>query len=252
MALARNDIVVSVYAPALLDDDGRPLAIVHGMERAFPGLRLGWTTSEKDDLIPLPHRDGWVASDRTAGGFPFLCNDDDTDPATLFGLGNPNGLSAGGPPHFEVHASLPSHAAGLAAAADVLAAVGEGARAYWGHATPSNATVEISRQTIDPVYKPGVPPRGLPALRFPDYNRAPEIPHSLGWLNYWSAAAASALGFPDPVRDAELLSRARRTATGGWVVQLTDAPLDLDNPTHLDALKRAYERFPEIGGRSAP
>nr|WP_095976989.1 DUF5953 family protein [Melittangium boletus] len=30
-----------------------------------------------------------------------------------------------------------------------------------------------------------------------------------------------------------------------------DAPLDLDNPAHLDALKRAYERFPEIGGRSA-
>jgi hypothetical protein len=48
-----------------------------------------------------------------------------------------------------------------------------------------------------------------------------------------------------------LLSRARRTATGGWVVQLTDAPLDLDNPAHLNVLLRAYERFPEIGGRSA-
>jgi len=29
-------------------------------------------------------------------------------------------------------------------------------------------------------------------------------------------------------------------------------PLDLDNPAHLDALLRAYEHFPEIGGRSAP
>jgi hypothetical protein len=47
------------------------------------------------------------------------------------------------------------------------------------------------------------------------------------------------------------LVRARRTASGGWVVQLTDAPLDLDNPAHLDALKQAYERFPEIGGRAA-
>jgi hypothetical protein len=36
------------------------------------------------------------------------------------------------------------------------------------------------------------------------------------------------------------------------LVRLTEAPLDLDNPTHLDALKRAYERFPEIGGRSTP
>ncbi|WP_225411010.1 DUF5953 family protein [Stigmatella hybrida] len=250
--VAHNDIAASVYAPALVDDDERPLSIVHGMERALPGLRLGWTTSEKNGLLPLPHRDEWVASDRTDGGFPFLCDDDDNHPVTLFGLENPQGLAAGNPPHFEVHASLPSHGAGLAAAADVLMAIGEGARAYWGHATPFNATVEISRQTIDPVRKPGVPPRGLPALRFPDYIRAPAIPHHLGWLNYWSAAAARVIGFPDPDRDAGLFARARRTATGGWVVQLTEAPLDLDNPAHLEALLRAYERFPEIGGRSKP
>ncbi len=74
----------------------------------------------------------------------------------------------------------------------------------------------------------------------------------LGWLNYWSDAAARAVGFPDPARDADLLTRAWRTATGGWVVRLTDGPLDLDNPAHLDALLRAYERFPEVGGRSPP
>jgi hypothetical protein len=252
MPIARNEITLSVYAPSLVDDDGRPLAVVYGMERALPGLHLRWTTSEKDDLIPLPHRDEWVASDRTDGGFPFLCNDNDNHPVTLFGLQNPNGLAVDGAPHFEAHASLPLDTTSSAAAADVLSAIGEGARAYWGHATPFDAAVEISRQTIDPVRKPGVPPRGLPALRFPEYNRAPEIPRRLGWLNYWSAAAARAIGFPDPVRDAELLTQARRTASGGWVVQLTAAPLDLDNPAHLDALKRAYERFPEIGGRAAP
>jgi len=42
---------------------------------------------------------------------------------------------------------------------------------------------------------------------------------------------------------------ARRQGRG---VQLTDAPLDYDNPAHLDALLRAYERFPAIGGRSVP
>ncbi|EPX65124.1 hypothetical protein D187_000549 [Cystobacter fuscus DSM 2262] len=222
------------------------------MERALPGLRLGWTTSEKEDLISLPHRDEWVASNKAGGGFPFLCNDDDAHLVTISGWENPNGLAADGAPHFEIHAQLPFDAAGIAAAADVLAAIGEGARAYWGHATPFNATVEISRQTVDPVRKPGVPPRGLPALRFPNYIRSPEIPRRLGWLNYWSAAAARAIGFPDPAHDAELLSRSRCTATGGWVVQLTEAPLDLDDSTHLDALKRAYERFPEIGGRAAP
>ncbi|QAT84603.1 hypothetical protein EJ065_3034 [Corallococcus coralloides] len=97
-----------------------------------------------------------------------------------------------------------------------------------------------------------VSPHGLPSLKLPWDRPTPEIPYYLGWLNYWSAAAAQAIGFPDPARDSELLSRARRTASGGWVVQLTDAPLDLDNPAHLDTLLRAYERFPEIGGRAAP
>jgi len=89
-------------------------------------------------------------------------------------------------------------------------------------------------------------------LNLPEKLSAPETPWFLGWLNYWSAATAKTIGFPDPARDAELLTRARRTASGGWIVQLTDAPLDYDNPAHLDVLKRAYERFPVIGGRLAP
>jgi hypothetical protein len=73
-----------------------------------------------------------------------------------------------------------------------------------------------------------------------------------GGTGAWSAAVARAIGFPDPERDAELLSRSRRTATGGWIVRLTQAPLELDDPAHLDALLWAYERFPAIGGRSTP
>jgi len=252
MTVFPDELDIIVYATALLGDDRRPLAIVHGMEGALPGLRLEWTLSEKEEYIALTHRDEWVATNRTDNGFPFLCNDNENRPVTITGWENPNGLAVRGPPYLEVHGSLHLDEAGIAAAADVLAALGEGAQAFWGHATPFNTAAEISRQTIDPVRKPGVPPRGLPALRFPDDIRAPELPHHLGWLNYWSAAAAEVLGFPDAARDTELLSRSRRTTTGGWVVSLTDAPLDLDNPTHLDALKQAYERFPEIGGRGLP
>lgn len=151
----------------------------------------------------------------------------------------------------DIHADLPLSATGVATAADLLCGVAENSRAVWGHATPQRTAAEISGQTRDPALKPGVPPRGLPALKFPDKIRLPEIPHRLGWLNYWSEATAKAIGFPDPARDADLLSRSRRTSTGGWVVQLTNEPLHLDNPIHLDALKRAYERFPEIGGRIA-
>jgi hypothetical protein len=147
---------------------------------------------------------------------------------------------------------LPLDAAVIAAAADVLESVAEGARAFWGHATPDGASGDIAEQIAPTLEGPPSPPRGLPALKLFEHIRSPEIPYYLGWLNYWSAAAAQAIGFPDLARDADLLSRARRTTSGGWVVQLTDTPLDLDNPAHLDALLRAYERFPEIGGRAAP
>jgi len=222
------------------------------MERAVLGLRLGWTTSEKDDLIPLPHRDEWVATDRTDNGLPFLCNDDDNRVVTLSGWEDAMGLAAEGAPHFEVHATLPQDAAGIAAAADALEAVAESALAFWGRVLPSGLADALAQQYRHPGDERLVPSHGLPWLKQSWDIPAPEIPHYLGWLNYWSAAAAQAIGFPDPVRDAELLSRARRTASGGWIVQLTDAPLELDNPTHLEALKRAYERFPQIGGRWAP
>ncbi|HZH76318.1 MAG TPA: DUF5953 family protein [Archangium sp.] len=252
MAATQKSLHLTVYAPALVGDDGRPLAIVHGMERAVPGLRLEWTTSEKDDLIALPHRDEWVATDRTDNGFPFLCNDNENRLVTLTGWENARGLAADMTPHFEVHARLPHDEAGIAAAADALEAVAEGARAIWGHMDPEEVAETVAQQFRHPGDEPHIPPKGLPSLKLSWDIPAPELPHYLGWLNYWSAATARAIGFPDPVRDVDLLSRSRRTATGGWVVRLTDAPLDLDNPAHLDTLKRAYERFPEIGGRSTP
>jgi Family of unknown function (DUF5953) len=142
------------------------------------------------------------------------------------------------------------NAAGLAVAADVLQGVAEGAHSFWAQTTPESATLDIARQTSPVMGGPPHPPRGLPALKPSWQISSPEIPRYLGWLNYWSAAVAQAIGFPDPARDAEWLSRSRSTATGGWVVRLTDAPLNLDNPAHLAALLSAYERFPEIGGRA--
>jgi hypothetical protein len=248
--IARERLILTVYAPAPLGNDGRALAVVQGMERAFPGLRLEWTVTEGRQLAALPRRDEWLAEATKDGEFPFLCNGDKSYPVMLSGLQKSASLSPGGQPLLDVHAKLPLDAAVIAAATDVLEAVAEGARAYWGHATPDAAALDIAYQTAPTLEGPPSPRRGLPALKLFEHIRAPEIPYYLGWLNYWSAASAQALGFPDPARDAELLTRARRTATGGWLVRLTQAPLDLDNPAHLHALQRAYERFPEIGGRA--
>jgi hypothetical protein len=247
----RSRIVLAVYAPALMGDDGRTLAAVQGMERALPGLRLEWEVGKGGRPIELPQRDAWLAEAATRGKLPLLCNGDESYPVTISGSKRPAILSPGGQPLLNLHAELPLDVAVVAAAAEMLERVAEGSRAFWGHATPDGAALDIAYQTAPTLEGPPSPRRGLPALKLFEHIHSPEIPYYLGWLNYWSAAAARAIGFPDPARHAELLSRARRTASGGWVVPLTDAPLDLDNPAHLDTLKWAYERFPEIGGRSA-
>lgn len=249
---ARNRLVLTVYAPALVGNDGRTLAVVRGMERALTGLRLEWEVSREGRPIALPQRDAWLTEAATRGKFPLLCNGDESYPVTIHGLETSARSAPGGQPLLDVHAKLPLDESVIIVAADVLEGVAEGARSLWGHLSPARVMLDIADQTGPKLYGPEKPPHGLPWLKFPEHIRSPEIPRYLGWLNYWSTAAAQAIGFPDLARDADLLSRTRRTATGGWVVRLTDAPLDLDNPAHLDALKRAYERFPEIGGRSTP
>jgi hypothetical protein len=251
MTLQRT-LIHTVYAPALVGNDGRTLAVIHGIERALSGVRLEWKLSETGRPIALPQRDGWLAEAASRGEFPLLCNGDESYPVTVFGLRTSGRQAPGGQPLLDVHAELPLDAASIAAAAEMLEGVAEGARAFWGRVLPNGVASEVAKQFRHSMDQPHVPPRGLPALNLPKHLRSPEIPHYLGWLNYWSAATAQAIGFPDPVRDADLLSRARRTATGGWVVRLTETPLDLDNPLHLEALLRAYERFPEIGGRVPP
>ncbi|HVG61793.1 MAG TPA: DUF5953 family protein [Hyalangium sp.] len=248
-ATQSTDIGIIVYAPALQSHDDRPVAVVHAMERALPGLHLGWVISQEGQRIPLPDRDAFVAREILDGGFPLLRNGDDNFRVTVTGWELLASSAPRGAAQLEVHAKLPLNADGIAAAADVLEAVAEASHAFWGHATPASAQWDIARQTKGAAHDLEPPPRGLPTLKPPWNIPSPEIPHRLGWLNYWSAAAARAIGFPDPARDAGLLSRSRRTATGGWLVRLTDTPLDLDIPSHLDALMRAYERFPVIGGR---
>jgi hypothetical protein len=249
---SQGPLILNLYAPALVGADNRTLSAVHGLERALPGLRLEWIVTEKRQLAVLPKRDAWLSEAAARGEFPLLCNGDECYPVTISGRHRSAYVSPGGRPQFQVHAKMPLDATVSAASGNVLEYVAEGARAFWGHATPDAAALDIAYQIAPTLEGPPSPRRGLPGLKLFEHIRSPEIPYYLGWLNYWSPTATEAIGFPDPARDAELLSRSRRTTTGGWLVQLTEAPLDLDNPAHLDALKRTYERFPEIGGRSTP
>ncbi|HYO64520.1 MAG TPA: DUF5953 family protein [Archangium sp.] len=246
----RVSLHLHVFAPALTGDDGRPLAAVEGMERALPGLRLAWRLSKAGRPIALPQRAAWLAETAATGEFGVLCNGDERFPVTVTGRRESESDSPGGEPLLLVYAALPQDKPVVAAAVDMLENVAEGVRARWGTVAPSPVRQVIAAQTGPKSGGPERPPHGLPMLKLPWNIRSPKVPRYIGWINYWSTTAAEAIGFPDPARDAELLVRARRTASGGWVVSLTDAPLDLDNPAHLETLKRAYERFPEIGGRA--
>lgn len=240
---------IKVYGPALAGDDERPVAAVRALERALPGLLLEWTVTDDHRILQLPQRDAWLARASSEGRFPLVCNNDESAPVLISGSHIPAASGPGGQGLLDVQAQLPLDARSIAVARDMLGAVAEAAGALWGHATPFRASAEIAAQTIHPRMRE-LPPRGLPALKHPEELQSPAVPHRLGWLNYWSATAAQVIGFPDSGRDAELLAQARRTATG-WVVQLTETPLELDIPAHLEALLQAYERFPEIGGRAA-
>ncbi len=233
MAARQRTFILIASAPALADEDERPLAIVRGMEHAFPGLRLDWEVSKEGRPIPLPHREAWLAAAASRRKLPLLCNGDERYPITVFGFEKPVGLSPAEQPRLEIHVEAPLDSSSMPVVANVLEAVAEGSRAFWGRVLPDGVGGKMAELLRHRARKDGAP-RG--------------IPHHLGWLNYWSAATAKSLGFPDPARDAEWLSLARRTATGGWVLQMTTDPLDLDDPAHLAVVLRAYARFPEMGG----
>ena len=168
----QNSLGIIVYAPALVGNDRRTLDIVHGMENALPGLRLEWRLSDSGRPIALPQRDAWLAEGTKDGGFPLMCNGDESYPVMISGLELPAGSSPGGQAQFEVHAQLPPDAIGIAAAADVLEAVGEGARAFWGHVDPEGVAVTVSEQFRHPGDDSHVPPEGLPSLKLPGQPRA--------------------------------------------------------------------------------
>jgi hypothetical protein len=100
-------VTLIVYAPALVGADGRPVVVVHGMERAFPGLRLGWRISETGQFIPLPQRDATVAQERPNGGFPLLGNGNESALVTVTGWESPADIS---PPVRDKNRSAPGSA----------------------------------------------------------------------------------------------------------------------------------------------
>ncbi len=174
--ITRKHLDLTVSAPALVANDGRTLAVVRGMEQALPGLRLEWEVGKGGRLIALTQRDAWLVEATTRGKLPLLCNGNESYPVTISASKRPAILSPGGQSLLNVRAELPLDAAVIAAAAEMLESVAESARAFWGHATPDDAALDIAYQTAPTLEGPPSPRRGLPALKLFEHIRAPEIP----------------------------------------------------------------------------
>ncbi len=114
-------------------------------------------------------------------------------------------------------------------------------KARWG-----TGQLESTRAALD---EEGAAAFGLPEPE--SASNDDSVPYALAWLNYWSDATCTAMGFPDTARpyDTNLKASGRRVGEG-WIVALTPEPLDIRRDDHLRALREACERFDEIGGRA--
>lgn len=262
-------VQLTFQVPAPSGQRAPVLRLLTALEGALEGARLAWRTEVNRPagtppgagrlrLVELPDRDAWVAERLSR-----------VEPVLLFGGPLRPGLSVSVQPATDVRVAggggvgtvVVHLAPGTAPAQllpDVLVSGGDALGAYCCQVTPGAAAgllLQVQLAPPGPV-RPGVQAllarlpalAGLPRLRGA-LGSLPvaEAPLSLGWLNYWSEATARWLGFPEPARDAEWLARATRTPAGAWVLRLTDEPLDVERPEHLDALVRAYRRFDRLG-----
>jgi hypothetical protein len=233
-----SGLLLDAFAPPLEFGSKRAEPAVRAVEAAW-SLHLVFEVTEDGTRIPRDReRTAYLASD-PRGALPFLATPDDEPHATLTGVVEPGLLAPGGVDELHVHGVLPALEA--AQAAEGLKRFSTALGASWAMLTPPAAHAIIVEQVVAPESE-DVPPLGLPRLDLGEHLPR-HVPRRLGWLNYWSNAAAAALGFAG---DDTAFASVRRIP-GGWLVQLTREALDLACTDHVEALRAAYARLPALG-----
>jgi len=127
---------------------------------------------------------------------------------------------------------------------ELIQVLGIRAQAWWGYLATPGLGVLALQQTRRPWGEP-IPPKGLPVLCGEEEMDVIVRPHQFGWLNYWSEEAAGLQGIAaSGVRNGV---EVRKLDSGGWLIKLTDEPLDPDRADHFARLAGAYESFPGVG-----
>lgn len=226
-------LILDGYARPLVRDDPRAERAVLAIEEAW-SVRLVVEINRRHERVV--HDDDRAAYVSSEPGFAFIATPDDEQDATLGGLVEPGPLAPGGVDELHVLGHLPAIAASHAAHG--LERFATALETSWAMLTPEPAHGVIVEQVIDRENSDDQPPLGLPRLDLAEH-LALHQPRRLGWINYWSDAAAGLLGFTGA---SDNFARVQRVGSG-WIVQLTEEPLDLDRADHLAALRRAYAEY---------
>jgi hypothetical protein len=234
-----SELVLDAFASPFERNSTRAEPAVRAIEAGWSVHLIYEVTAEGMRIRHDHDRAAYLASD-PRGALPFLATPDDEPHATLTGVVEPGLLAPGGVDELHILGKLPPVDA--MRAGNGLEHFSVALAATWAMLTPPAAHATIVEQVIAPG-SGEVPPSGLPRLDLgedlPRY-----VPRRLGWINYFSDAAATRIGFVDDATFASV-----RRVAGGWLAQLTAEPLDLERPDHLEALRTAYARLPALGRR---
>lgn len=241
--MSTSKLIATVCAPALAPADERPQHVLDRLDHLLPEP-LNYGLTELGAPFVLKERDAFLQAAIAKGQLPIVCNGVEDRLVSFTGYSIPAILSPASTPTLDVTLNIPGESPYTSLVPVILETMAESMDAYWGVASPRDAAAHIGDQTAIP----GLPkqhPLGLPTLAPPRELRDVHIPQRLGWLNYWSSASAHVLKWSGEA--SETFAITRRFPSGAWLLQLTDAPLDLTQPDHLARLKAAYERFPNLG-----
>lgn len=272
-----NPVQLNFVIPPLRGRDPRVLGVLEVLEDFFPGLNLSWMLVKKEGeaqtdtaewgapgqyrLVKVPDRQGYVERSLEAMTPIHLYNTPDQFPVSVAMNPASRFRVRDGRDFGDVSVWLPEECLEGDALTRLVPRCGDVLRAWYMAFMPfaagriltewlyTGALSDYRGAAGLPEHLSGL--KDLPRLRSAsDQLPSPEIPSTVGWLNYWSSDTARVLGFPDMARDNEWLEKCTATTSGGWLLKLTDEPFDVWRPDHISVLVRAYRRFDRVGARS--
>jgi hypothetical protein len=184
----------------------------------------------------------------TTGWLPLLSNGIGGRHVSVTGHIIPSNYGAGGVEAFEILVRTPASESYVSAGPRIVGRVGQALEAYWGRGSSSDLAAAVFEQT-EKAGRKSRPPFDLPVIS-PQANLGdPACPNALGWVNYWSRRTVELLRVRKGDSRLVVFEDAENLLNGAMVVVVTKEFLEVANLEHLARLKRAYDRFPEIGAR---